>query len=178
MRYKLPTTHRDGFTLVELIIVIFVIAILATIVLVSYNGAQDRAKLSSMVNGVEQYIRALDLYDSDNKSYPIPATSGAIACFSGDTTCNVAANQTYSTALLNGVKSYVAGAPFNLPYSGTLLTYNSTADTVQGGTYTGFYMLYSIPGTQTCPQNIAGTRFLNSSVSGSQIFCRMALPLP
>ena len=39
--------RRQGFTVVELIIVIAVIAILATISIVSYNGVQARAKTST-----------------------------------------------------------------------------------------------------------------------------------
>lgn len=170
--------RERGFTIVELLIVIVVIAILATIVLVTYNGAQDKARVAAMASGTESYIKALDLYAADNGAYPIPTTVGAIGCFSGDTTCNGAANQTYSTALLNGVKAYAPGAPFSLPYDNSLFTYNSTADTVMGGTYTGYYLLFPIPGTQSCPQNIAGGRFLNSSVSGGEIFCRLALPTP
>lgn len=170
--------RRSGFTLVELIIVIIVIGVLASIVIVSYNGSQDRARTASMANGVELYLKALALYATDNHGYPIPTTTGAIGCFSGDVSCNGAATQAYSTALLNGVKAYNPSAPFSLPYSNSLFTYNSTADSIKGGTYTGYYILFPIPGTQSCPQNIAGGRFLNSSVSGSQVFCRLAVPNP
>lgn len=38
--------NRRGFTIVELLIVIVVIAILATITIVAYNGIQNRAKVA------------------------------------------------------------------------------------------------------------------------------------
>ena len=40
------TMNRRGFSVVEVLIVIVVIAILAAIVLVTYNGIQDRARLN------------------------------------------------------------------------------------------------------------------------------------
>ena len=40
-------TSKQGFTIVELLIVIVVIAILAAITIVAYNGIQNRAKASS-----------------------------------------------------------------------------------------------------------------------------------
>lgn len=40
---------KSGFTIVELLIVVVVIAILAAITIVAYNGIQNRAKKSSAV---------------------------------------------------------------------------------------------------------------------------------
>lgn len=40
--------RKDGFTIVELLIVIIVIAVLATITIVAFNGVQDRARASAM----------------------------------------------------------------------------------------------------------------------------------
>jgi prepilin-type N-terminal cleavage/methylation domain-containing protein len=170
---RLTASRSSGFTVVELLIVIIVIAILAAIVIVAYVGVQDRAKTSQAVNGVEQYVRALDLYAYDHISYPIAATSGTIGCFDGTVNCNGSATQANSTALLTGVQQYMSNAPLAFPYNTTLLAYNTTAD--GSGSYTGYYILYSIPSSQTCPQNIAGTRFLNASTSGSIQACRMAV---
>lgn len=41
-----------GFTIVELLIVIVIIAILATVTIVSYNGIQARAKNTKTVSAV------------------------------------------------------------------------------------------------------------------------------
>ena len=48
-----------GFTIVELIIVIIVIAILATLVITAYNGVQDKAKLSKAQADLSQLEKAI-----------------------------------------------------------------------------------------------------------------------
>lgn len=48
-----------GFTIVELLIVIVVIAILAAISIVTYNGIQQRAKASQQITALGQYVKHL-----------------------------------------------------------------------------------------------------------------------
>jgi prepilin-type N-terminal cleavage/methylation domain-containing protein len=64
-----------GFTIVELLIVIVVIAILASIVIVSYNGAQiksQQAKIQSDLTNVRQLV---ENYFAQHGSYPVTATN-------------------------------------------------------------------------------------------------------
>ena len=66
-------TKRDrlaGFTIVELLIVIVVIAILAAISIVAYNGIQTRAENSKTVTAVSSWVKALQLYKIDKGNYP------------------------------------------------------------------------------------------------------------
>lgn len=65
-----------GFTIVELLIVIVVIAILATISIVAYRGIQERARASEATSGLAQAKKKLELYKVDNSTYP---TSGNLA---------------------------------------------------------------------------------------------------
>jgi prepilin-type N-terminal cleavage/methylation domain-containing protein len=51
--------NKNGFTIVELLIVIVVIAILAAITVVAYNGIQDRAKNSKRDSDVALYTKAI-----------------------------------------------------------------------------------------------------------------------
>jgi len=60
----------SGFTIVELLIVIVVIAILAAISIVAYNGIQVRARNSQTASAVNAYKKALSLYVIDKGSYP------------------------------------------------------------------------------------------------------------
>ena len=59
-----------GFTIVELLIVIVVIAILAAITIVAYNGIQDRSNNAKVISGASQYNKALESYKAVYDRYP------------------------------------------------------------------------------------------------------------
>ncbi len=59
---------QSGFTIVELLIVVVVIAILAAITIVSYNGIQNRAKTSSADAALSQASKKIKLWQVDNPS--------------------------------------------------------------------------------------------------------------
>jgi prepilin-type N-terminal cleavage/methylation domain-containing protein len=56
---------QNGFTIVELLIVVVVIAILAAITIVSYNGIQNRAKESSAQSAATQIYKKIALWQVD-----------------------------------------------------------------------------------------------------------------
>jgi prepilin-type N-terminal cleavage/methylation domain-containing protein len=62
-----------GFTIVELLIVIVVIAMLAVIVLVAYNGVEDKAKSSKAAYSLTQAAKKVRLWQAENLSQA-PAT--------------------------------------------------------------------------------------------------------
>ena len=61
---------QRGFTIVELLIVIVVIAILAAITIVAYNGIQNRAKDSSAQALGNNVIKKAEAYFTINSAYP------------------------------------------------------------------------------------------------------------
>lgn len=62
-----------GFTIVELLIVIVVIGILATITIVAFNGVQDRAQSAKTAAAVKAYETMLHTYSANNNGqYPYP----------------------------------------------------------------------------------------------------------
>lgn len=70
-----------GFTIVELLIVVVIIAILASITIVAYNGIQARAKDSSQKAAVASVKKALEMYMADNGAYPDICGSDNVGCY-------------------------------------------------------------------------------------------------
>lgn len=66
---------KSGFTIIELVIVIVIIGILATITLVAYNGTQARGRDTRRRTDINNMVKALELYYADNGSYPVPSGS-------------------------------------------------------------------------------------------------------
>jgi len=64
-----PKSSR-GFTIVELLIVIVVVAILAAVTVVAYNGIQQRAYNTKVIAGANQYYKAFLEYKAVNGYYP------------------------------------------------------------------------------------------------------------
>jgi prepilin-type N-terminal cleavage/methylation domain-containing protein len=62
--------RQHGFTLVELLIVIVVIAILAAITIVAYNGIQNRAQLAKAQSDANSTAKKIEIFNIDNGSYP------------------------------------------------------------------------------------------------------------
>ncbi len=70
-----------GFTIVELLIVIVVIAILAAITVVAYNGIQARAQDSAITNDLASIKKKIELYKIDNSDL-YPGGSDAVSLLS------------------------------------------------------------------------------------------------
>ena len=61
----LAGSKYEGFTIVELLIVIVVIGILASITIIGYNSIQDRARASAISTGFRQIDKSFRLFTTD-----------------------------------------------------------------------------------------------------------------
>ena len=70
---SLKQTKSRGFTIVELLIVIVVIAILAAITIVAYNGIQNRANTSAAQSAASNVAKKAEAYNAagPTNSYPV-----------------------------------------------------------------------------------------------------------
>ncbi|MEO9599909.1 type II secretion system major pseudopilin GspG [Parasphingorhabdus sp.] len=62
--------RRNGFTLVELMVVIFILGLLMTIVVINVLPSQDRAMVEKARTDIATLGQALEMYRLDNLSYP------------------------------------------------------------------------------------------------------------
>jgi len=88
-----------GFTIIELLVVIVVIAILAAVTVVAYNGVQARAKNAAIVSSINGSLKLLNMYHTENGSWPqepAPGKQGLEYCL----------GRGYSTTTDNGTSGY------------------------------------------------------------------------
>ncbi len=71
--------NQKGFTIVELLIVIVVIAILAAISIVAYTGIQNRGKASSSQSTASQAVKKAQAYYTVSSTANYPADVAAFA---------------------------------------------------------------------------------------------------
>ncbi len=65
--------RSKGFTLIELLVVITIISVLSGLLLVNFVGIRQRGRDAQRKSDLEQIRSALELYRSDNGSYPVAA---------------------------------------------------------------------------------------------------------
>jgi general secretion pathway protein G len=118
---------KKGFTLVELLIVIIIIAVLAAIAIPKFANSSTRSKDSALRSNLKLVRNAVDLFRADTGAFP--ATSAALAA---------------TTAPASGLKSdattqAITATDWRGPYLQTIpkdwdgttdFTYSTTAGTV------------------------------------------------
>ncbi len=75
---------RRGFTIVELLIVVIVIAILATIVVVAYQGITENARNSALQADLSQAASKIEIFRVENSSELYPAALSEVALVAGN----------------------------------------------------------------------------------------------
>ena len=68
----------QGFTLVELLLVLVILATLAAIVIPKFAGRSEQAKLTAAQSQISGFQMALDAFEVDNGFYPKSGNLGAL----------------------------------------------------------------------------------------------------
>lgn len=100
---------KKAFTLIELIVVIAIISLLASVALSSFGSARQKARDSAKIQSLQEIRNALQLYFTDNGFYP-----------GGNTIANL------TSALVNGPKRYIGAINSNIKYQGTNIDNTAT----------------------------------------------------
>src|SRR6185503_17185648 len=73
-RSRIPSRRgsrrADGFTLVELLLVLVILGILAALVLPKFTGRTEQARITAAVTQISTFGTALDAFEVDTGSYP------------------------------------------------------------------------------------------------------------
>lgn len=72
---------KPGFTIVELLVVVVIIGILASVTLVAYNGFTQHARMNALVANVKQWGKLISIYEARSTSDQRLET-GSIYCLS------------------------------------------------------------------------------------------------
>ncbi len=185
MLMNLWASRSQGFTIVELLIVIVVIAILAAISIVAYNGIQTRTENTKTVQAVSQYIKLIKSFSAINSvypsdpAYPCLGTAGTnCARVSGSTTCATSGDGLAGTTanFTNQINQVLSGSEPQL--SSQQIT-GCTSNLYSGGYYRSTdgrnaYIVYYLRGDATCSAN-AGS--IGRSQGGDMTRCQTNFPV-
>ena len=75
--------NQDGFTLVELLIVVIILAILAAIIVPQFSAATDDANQAAYDTNIANIRASIDLYRQQHNAYPGAAAATGAACVNG-----------------------------------------------------------------------------------------------
>ena len=160
---KTPTTRQmgttsRGFTIVELLIVVVVIAILAAITIVAYTGINQRAKTAASQSAAQQAIKKIQTYMVTNNDQPPASLADAGVSSTGGTQ--------YQYTLLGTGYCVTATQSGQSAYAASNFTYNGGTVTDQLNPVSGACPGHSPSGTGTIITNMAKNPSFETGTAG------------
>ncbi len=183
-----PTSCRktaQGFTIVELLIVIVVIGILATLIIVAYTGLQQRARNTQTLTAAAAWVKIIRAYNADIGSWPGGTTclgenypKGFSGSESSGTECAQATGYNVQASIVNQLKPYMGDGA--MPNPDFQVVGDAEGNWTRGIRYTnsvgggGYWVGFTLVGTTECP-DIGGTTRHSSVVYTGGVLCRANL---
>jgi type II secretion system protein G len=118
---------KNGFTLVELLIVIIIIAVLAAIAIPKFANSSTRSKEAALKADLRMYRNAIDLFRTDTGAYPASLADLSATSAPANGKDSAGAAKTITAADWKG--PYVQTIEDD-PVSGAAFTYSTTSPTV------------------------------------------------
>lgn len=112
----MPTGRNRGFTLIEVLVTVAIVAILAAIAMPSYTAYVQRSRVPAALDALSSYFTRMEQRFQDTGSYAAGANC-AVAL-------PTAANYTLSCVLVNAGQGYLATATGAGPMAGYAYTIN------------------------------------------------------
>ncbi len=149
---RAPTKQtRPGFTLIELMVVIAIIGMLASVVLASLSASQREARDQRRIADLKQLQKAFELYIGDHYNYPREAQG-----MNGD----ISTNETFQAELA----PYLTGTPVDPAGIGNA-TYRYYYDGAHTCVATDYAVIFAKQMDK--PENSNYASFLNDTCAGS-----------
>ena len=133
------TRKNQGFTLVEILIVVIILGILAAVVIPQFTQASNDARRNAMMSDLQTVRSQLELYKVEHGSYPTDFT-------------NQMTSKTNSSGTVGTTSAYIYG-PYlqKVPSNPFVDTNSNTVDTTKGGGNAGWY--YNSTTGEFCPDD-------------------------
>jgi len=148
---------QKGFTLIELLVVVTIIGLLASVIMASLNTARAKGRDGKRVSSIEEVVKALSLYWSDNNNqYPSPT---APVGEGGWETSDADPLQ-----WLEGLRPYFGGNPTPVDPINITITGSSMFGPRPGSYYFGYYRYNPAPAYCQCNASSATCHNVSNAI--------------